>query len=186
MRTVLALDASLCNTGYTVYEFQEDWVLMEFGIVKTESKSGKKGKLYKGDDMSRRIRKIVEELADVIDRMRPNIICCEMTSGGSKSKSAAAGLATAKAIVVTMCLERGIPLLEVPQDDVKVALHGSKTASKANMKEAACRLYPDLRKPNLSKTASDGFRGDFEHVADSVGVFKACRQMPTMQMLEQM
>lgn len=185
MNTVLALDASLCNTGWTVYEFQGEWKLTGFGIIKTESKSGKKGNLYKGDDMSRRIRKIAEELADLICTYRPNAICCEMTSGGSKSKTAAAGLATAKAIVVTICLERSLPLMEVPQDDVKVALCNKKTASKAAMKEAACRLYPDLREPNLSATASDGFRGDFEHVADSVGVFRACRQMPVMQVLAQ-
>lgn len=186
MKTVLALDASLCNTGWTVYEFNKKWVLKGYGNIKTASQSGKKGKLFKSDDMSRRIRKIVSELSEIVREFSPNAICCEISAGGSKNKSAAAGLAAVQAIAVTFCLERRIPLLEVNQDAVKVALHGSKQASKAEMKEAACQEYPSLRTPHLSKTANDGFTGDFEHVADSVGVFKAVQDQPVIQMLEQM
>ena len=186
MKRILSLDASLCSTGWTVYESDgKKWSLIDSGVISTQSEAKKK-KIYKGDDMTRRLREIIEGLLHLLETHDPKAVCCEMFVG-SQNASAASALSSAKAIVVTLCMIQRRPLLEVTPDDVKIALYGDKTASKRQMKDAACKLYPELKEQyHVSKTSNDGYTGKFEHVADSVGVFKAVRNTPTIQLLEQM
>lgn len=73
----------------------------------------------------------------------------------------------------------GIPLIEVTATEVKLAMTGDKTATKAQMIEAASRYYPDANFPvhhgQITQKA--------EHVADAIGAIHAGVNTSTFQNL---
>lgn len=97
---------------------------------------------------------------------------------GSQSARAMASYGVCVGILGVIRAE-GIPLIEVTASEVKVHLSGSKTATKAEMIEAAVNYYPDANFPMQGKRIV----AKAEHVADAIGAIHAGVRTPTFQNL---
>lgn len=81
----------------------------------------------------------------------------------------------------------GITVIEVSATEVKLALAGSKSATKTQMIEAGLRHYPNANWPRYEKNGKGFSKGDIhskaEHVADGLGAIHAGVLTPTFQTL---
>lgn len=161
---ILALDVGFRSLGYAVFDTNGDPVAC--GVIRTE-KSSKKLKVRTADDNALRAGKIARELKEVIDTHQVRGIVGELPSGGAQSARAMSQMSMATAIVATICELCDLPSEWATPADVKVALTGSKTASKDECMDAArrCFQWKGLKVP--------GAKAEFEHIADACGAFKA-------------
>lgn len=170
-QVVLSIDQSLANTGYTLWV---DGSVKSYGVIQTKNEK-KKRRLGDMDDKSRRVRKIVDALDDIIVREQVDKIVCEEYAGFSQSKGAADALATSRTIVVCLSKFRGIPLTYIPACDAKEALTGDRKASKDKMNDCAGQKHYWFEREYSSKAAKSGWNGKAEHVADSIGIYMAAK-----------
>lgn len=175
MNSALFLDPAFTHTGWIIIDVK-DSSFVSCGCVSTKKQSKKK-RIRVSDDDIRRCKKIAGKLIEVIDSYEPKAIALEAPSGGSLSSRSARCLGMATGIVATLESYTEIPFLYVTPNDVKVALCGKKNASKKDMMSKAKTIYPEIGE--LTK-------GDMEHVADAIGVFKVVEEDPVIRMLRSM
>jgi len=172
---VLGIDPSLCNLGLAVVALDpEGERVLETSVVRTEP-SAKRLKIRQGDDTARRVACLAAGLAAAIDRHHPAALVVE-TPGGSKGARAAAALASAMAMVVTVAQLRGLPLVQVQPLDVKRAVCGRKAASKKEIIvaiEARCVGPWDWQLP----------KSTWEHQADAIGAVLAALETDVLRMV---
>lgn len=98
---------------------------------------------------------------------------------GSQSARAMASYGVCIGILASIRSE-GIPLIEVTPIEVKLALAGTKSATKNQMIQSAMSWYPEANFPyhngKLSSTKA-------EHMADAIGAIHAGVRTPTFQNL---
>lgn len=92
---------------------------------------------------------------------------------GSQSARAMASYGICVGILGTLRAE-GIPLIEVTPIEVKMALAGIKTATKAQMIKAAMDFYPEAEFPQHNGRIVN----KAEHVADAIGTIHAGVRTP--------
>ncbi len=92
---------------------------------------------------------------------------------GSKSARAMASYGVCVGILGSIRAE-GIPLIEVTATEVKMALAGIKTATKAQMIAAAVGFYPEANFPKQGSRIV----AKAEHVADAIGTIHAGVRTP--------
>ena len=168
--TVLGIDPSLTNMGLCVGEI--DTLHHAVGIhcmevtllhlVRTEVQNKKT--VRKSSDDLRRAQELHTELHRVIAKHKPQMIFTEVPSG-SQSAVSAKGLGIAVGVLASITR----PLIQVSQQEVKMASVGKKTASKEEMIDWATRLYPEAEwLTHRGKLVAHN-----EHLADAVAVINA-------------
>lgn len=182
---IIAVDASLANTGWVVYKFENNkWLPVCHGIIQTKKSAAKAG-LFCGGDNTRRWKLIVAKLIELNDKYKFSVLACEITSGGVQNASAAKSLFGAQALVIAFCDTLRLPAIYVSPRDVKLALVGNAGASKLDMMEKANEVtgigqdYLQTRKGSKNK-----YELKYEHVADAVGVFEAVKDHDILKMME--
>jgi Holliday junction resolvasome RuvABC endonuclease subunit len=162
--TIMALDVGFRNMGVVIFDPVSDQPIA-VRTIKTEP-SHKKLQVRKADDNSRRAAEMARELSDMIDRYNVRGAVGELPSGGSKSHAAATQMAAATAVAAAVLELKGIPTEWSTPTEGKVALCGSKTASKEEMMAKARELYGDMI--DLPKA-----KAEFEHIADAMAAYLA-------------
>ena len=117
----------------------------------------------------RRIKELLEFMYGIYVEYQPALCIAELAMGGAKDSNAAKGMAISKTVVTAFAWAMDLPILRVNPDDIKKCLGGSKSASKVVIETAVTKQFPYLMRRWGSKSATSGFRGDFEHVADAIG-----------------
>lgn len=144
--------------------------VLRFGAILTKP-SSKKKHIYTGDDNRRRTEEIATFLATALTPKEGpvSIICAEefVYHRGIKA-SAKVGLAWGS--LITRALDRGIPLLEASPQQIKVATHGTNSATKAEVEDALVARYGTLLRSHLV----DLPKGQHEHAYDAIGAVVAC------------
>jgi Holliday junction resolvasome RuvABC endonuclease subunit len=150
---ILGLDVSLACLGFCV--ITPDSVLT-YGAIKTKPANRKKN-VRVGDDQCERARFIARYLDHLNEDWGGFQACfAEMPTGGARNSKAAQGMALAKAVVVTFCEVRKIPLEPIDPFRVKRELAGKSTASKEEVHAELFKRYPELEEKmteHSSKTA---------------------------------
>lgn len=164
--TIMALDVGFRNMGVVIFDPATDQPIA-CRTIRTEP-SAKKLQVRKADDNSRRAAEMARELADMIDRFNVKGAIGELPSGGSKSHSAATQMAAATAVAASVLELKAIPTEWSTPNEGKVALCGSKTASKEEMMAKARELYGKAVEFPKSKA-------EFEHIADACAAYLAQR-----------
>lgn len=95
---------------------------------------------------------------------------------GSQSARSMASYAICVGILGALRAE-GFELIEVTATEVKLALAGNKTATKAQMIDAAREFYPDAKFP----TRGGKIVSKAEHVADAIGAIHAGVRTPVFK-----
>ena len=162
---ILCLDVAFAAMGWAIAEvFPEDLVVLEAGAIKTKKESNKRH-IYVADDDARRAAETARALIELRKRFRPQGIVAELPGGGAQSARAARTMGIATGIAVMFVEFVLLPVEWYTPGEGKLALGGSKKASKNEMISAAMKRWPDAGWPEK--------KGDQEHAADAAGVLVA-------------
>lgn len=155
MIKTLSLDIGYRNTGWTYWVDDE---IKDFGVITTTKPSAK---LAKVNEHILCMTKLGVTLYGLITSKKVDFVCGEMPTGGAQSADAAICMAwasaTVQAVVTIIEMEHGW----VTPTDVKKAVLNQNSGEKDAIMEAVRKLYPKVKWPKQ--------KGQFEHIADSVG-----------------
>lgn len=176
---LLSLDLGFVNTGYVLVSSRG---LETYGVISTQKTTNKQGRV--ADDNLDRCSRIAHSINNIVVNYGVMGVVGELPSGGAQSARAAAAMS-----LVTGCLGACIAILNLPCEwctptQTKMALYGTKTASKQDMMEKATkvtsggfekvgngvqywmRLWSGKKGPIM-------YGASFEHVADALGAYMA-------------
>lgn len=194
MRT-LALDMTICNTGYSVWEWKKSdsekwsWLPIACGCISPAAKVDKRD--YQMVQDFKRCQELARELEKLIDKHCTQAVVVELLEGSQSSRPARTfGLVTGVLSVVVE--QRGLPIYSYRAVAVKKSLTGRKNASKDDIIDAVLELFPDFCKKNgwekkkSPKTGIMQWPTKLEHVADSMGLFQHAEDQSDFRMVTQM
>lgn len=170
---VLGIDGGFASLGIASVALQLDQVLLrQTWVVRTE-KSAKKLGVRSGDDVSRRARELAAHIELAIQTHQPGAIALESPSW-PRNAGVAAKMGVAFGVVFALAEQHRLPLVMASPMDVKLAVTGSKTATKDDVVAAIETRFPDVAWPKQTTL--------WEHAADAIGVVLACLNSDALQM----
>ena len=179
---ILGVDPSLTGCGWCLMDKENgNWRVVDGGIIKTSNET-KKRRIYKADDDSRRIREIFKVLSRVVIENDIEVLVSEQPSGGGKSASAVKGMAFATAIVACLAEAHKLAMVTVTARSSKKATTGKANASKTEMQKAVAERFPEFAEDYKSTRSANGFKGDFEDIADSICAIITAEDEPAVVM----
>jgi len=181
-RLVLGLDPGFANIGWALVEVgPKTEAPISIGIIRTE-KRDRKGKIRITSDDHRRGKKIAENLRGLFEK-KPVIVCAEALSYPRRA-SIAAKLGRVWGIIDCLSQSVGVPVIEASPMDLKLAVTGSKTASKEEVIESLLTRYPGNKA--IQEFQLDVAKSYWEHGFDALGSVVACLESTEMQMLRRL
>lgn len=179
--TVMGVDPGFASLGWAIARLYEDReVIFDVGVIHTE-KSDKKRAVRASDDNVMRAREIYEALHSVI---QPQALVAVTAEGMSfpRSASVAAKMAMSWGVLVSLCAQYKLPIIQSSPKEVKKALTGTGTASKEEVQVALIQRYPGgfdafMRKSN---------KGDLEHGFDAAATIVAGLASDAIQIARRM
>lgn len=192
VKPILALDIAFNNTGWVVINKVNDKIL-DAGCFVTVQQKGK-GVRVSFDD-ARRCAEIARQAYDVCCEHEVLAIVGEMPAGGGISSSAVKSMAYATAVFAVLAEIAELPCEWTDPGSVKIALCGKRGAKKHEMMAGACKKFGIKKesktyfaktkgKKKKQKRVKDTYTfksgakfpgGKFEHIADSLGAYLACK-----------
>jgi Holliday junction resolvasome RuvABC endonuclease subunit len=167
---ILANDPSICAWGYSVLD--QNGNVLDFGCIKTES-GGKKMRIRKSDDRTRRVHEINERLLSMIKKYNVEYMVSELPHG-SQNASAAVMIGACIGIMQTLSDTLQIGLEWFSENDSKKCALGKSTAEKKEMIEAMSKIY-DIK--------WTGTKYIDEAVADSLAIhYVASKDSPALKL----
>lgn len=168
MLRIIGFDPGLAACGWADVEFSGDTPsVCDIGVFRTE-KSARKRNILAADDHVRRARELAVLVRDLL-RDDTSVICAESFSAPRHS-SAAAKLSCAWGVIAAEASRLDIPIVQASPQAVKLAVTGSKTASKVDVQEALLKRFGASVGGWLASTRAV----DREHGADALGSIVAC------------
>lgn len=143
---VLGIDPGTAATGYgVVARMGAGRVrLLECGVIRTSA----------GESIARRIREIHEEVAELLERHRPDVVSVEDVFHGKNAQSALK-LGHARGAILLAVMLRDLPLAEYGPRQIKKAVVGHGNASKDQVGYMVQRQLR-LKEPPTPADAADG------------------------------
>lgn len=138
---ILGIDPGFGFFGFAVLDTDSREEIVEFGTFKTE-KSDKKSGVYAADDNVARTRDIYRKLDDLFSVHRPAVMCTEAQSW-PRSASSSLKVALFWGALVSICEVYRVPIVQVQPKDMKLAVAGSKSATKDSVKSVVVDRWPE-------------------------------------------
>tara|TARA_R100000008_G_scaffold66037_1_gene43028 strand:- start:3506 stop:4057 length:552 start_codon:yes stop_codon:yes gene_type:complete len=179
MAYVLGCDPGIANFGYALVELGRapgDDRLHELGVITTKP-SAKKRNVRQNDDINRRLTEIVADLHEIVREYRVMLVCTESFSPPRHSGTAAK-LGMVFGSLNTLCLLEDLPLLSVSPQDIKHAVTGSRSASKADIESVLRKRDADAGRLLDRVTASKR-----EHPVDAWAAIRSCEHDAVLKMV---
>jgi Holliday junction resolvasome RuvABC endonuclease subunit len=161
---VLCIDPSLRNWGFAKIIIDSDKTDIEIDslkLVKTESDKKNAKVVRKNSDDLERAKLIYGALHREIVEYVPDFVFVEVPVGSQSARAMAS-----YGICIGVLASIGVPLIQVTPTEVKLAGHGTKTASKEEMIAWAVKKHPNA---NWLKHGGKLVAAN-EHLADAVAV----------------
>ena len=141
---ILGVDPGTIVTGFGVLEKNgSGYKVLDFGCVKLSSRDG----------FPKRLKKIYDELSDVIKRHRPDEFAIEDLFYAENAK-VALKMGHARGVAILAAANHQIPTAEYSPREVKMAVVGNGGASKQQIQKMIQHLFK-LREPPEPIDASD-------------------------------
>lgn len=153
---------------------QLGYEVLGFDCVVTKKESKKKSLYVAEDDVSQSML-LYRGIRAFLQKWDPTFIAVELPSAGAKGARANRGMGIATGIIAAIAEETGLPSVWVVPTDSKVAMCGTKTASKEDMQDKARELWPQVQ----WSTAAD----QFEHIADAAAALLVARGSAVYKLL---
>lgn len=177
MSTILAFDPGFASFGAVAVSLQdpEHPVLLDWEFFETKKSQRKERRDV--DDRVVRAAYLYRELRAFMLKHKPLAFCAEAFSP-SRDASASSKVALAWGLIVALSEERCIPIVQPSPQDVKLAVAGSRSASKEDVKLAVDRILPGLEPALVQGKLA---RGKWEHVYDALAVALSSRADPLLR-----
>lgn len=173
---IIGIDPGLANCGMAavrLHKFGEELLAVK---VVTTVKSDKKLDVRASSDDVRRAQELAGDLVAFCAAHPPMAFAVEAMSF-PRNSSSAAKLGMCWGVISATAHARGIPVLQASPQQIKLALCGVKSASKAEVMAAVEVAHPEIFWPKP--------RSLWEHAADAVGAVHGCLDSPVAQMVRQ-
>lgn len=167
---ILALDASVNNTGMVVMNSDSD-TISDYSVF-TTTKMKKDKKTSQSNFDKARIDAIINEIIWVSEEYDVDFIVSEQIISGCQDAKAAKCMSLIAGMLYSIS-KLHKPVLFFDVRSVKESVTGKRDASKDEVIEAVIKLYPCLKIDLSSKTARSGYNGKAEHIADAIAVYHA-------------
>ena len=167
---VLALDMTLCNTGYVVFGYSNGkWALTSAGLI--ESKKEKDSHEYAMEENIRRSAAFLRQMQTLVSEFCPRHLIVERL-GGTKNARAATTFGLVTGVLAAFMEQSKLAVTLIAAMDGKKRLAGNKSASKTQMIRAALKLQPDLfYRAGIEPDKKGKWPNKVEHIADAYGMF---------------
>jgi crossover junction endodeoxyribonuclease RuvC len=180
----LGIDTGLANLGWALIECKPAGQrVLGVGVITTKKSDRKRNVLASADNM-RRVREQTRALlairAGSITFDSVDVICTESQSW-PRSASSSAKIGMSWGIIGSIAEQLGLPLTEASPQQIKLAVAGSKTASKADLM-AALATKPGF-KARLATLLNSYPKGKHEHAVDACGAVIACQTSDVVRAL---
>ena len=184
---LLAADVSFKAIGWTMWEKENP---IACGVIENSTVMDSKSVT---DDYFTRCAHLITHLQRIKDEYDPEGIVAELSSAGGKSARALAQMAMSIAVMSSFVTILKLPIESCTPTANKKTMAGKRNATKDDMITAAINIYKDIKvvsKPSqytISKGKRAGavvkkqnrsyqwlggtFKNEFEHIADSIGVY---------------
>ncbi len=183
---LISLDMGFKNTGWSVFD---NGIIIDVGIIVT-AKSTKKG-IRVSDDYFNRASVLTAGLQELL-RFAPEGIIAELPSGGSQNARASSQMGIATGVIASFCTITHLPFEGATPQEVKLASTGMKKATKEEVMDAIVKKFNWTKEiKQYKKGVGVTFKlfddrtynkGQFEHIADSVGAYLALQQNNLVKM----
>ncbi len=184
MRLVLGIDPGFASVGYALLRpGTEGFVLLKMGVVRTEKwkpskKRPKATKPSASEDNVRRAQEIGSALLELLEGV--DTICVEAMSF-PRNASAAAKMAMFWGVLSTLALIRGLNVIQVSPQKIKIAVTGHNSAEKEEVQAALEKLF-GAESVDLSGI-TDVPKSLREHPFDALGAAVTCADHPEIAKL---
>lgn len=170
---VLGVDPGFASMGFAAVAVDPVGDLANaVWVVRTE-KSTKKGNVRASEDNVRRAMELSFRLEEAVANWAPLAVAAE-TMSWPRNAGAAAKVALAWGVLCSVAKRHGLPLVQASPQQVKLAICGSKTASKEEVIAAVRKRWPELELPKQVTLQ--------EHAADAAAVVVACLDSEVLRM----
>lgn len=138
-RVTIGVDPGTAILGYGVVAGDDDFEMVQFGTIETDSTS----------QMPERLRILYESVSELLDRYRPDELAVEQLLFG-RNVTTAIAVGQARGIVLLAAAQREIPVFEYTPAEVKNAIVGYGKAEKRQMQEMVRILLglPEIPHPD--------------------------------------
>ena len=133
---ILGVDPGLGTTGYGVID-GDSFRVIEAGIIKTKSKT----------PVQERITKIFNEISEIIEEHRPEVLVLEKIYSHYKHPTTAILMAHARAMACIVCGKFDVKLVNYPSTRIKKVITGNGHASKVQVQRMVQGLLKLKRLP---------------------------------------
>ena len=124
---ILGIDPGLRCTGYGGIRLKRRSVdLLEAGVIRTEDKA----------DLAVRLTELADGLAEIIDRIEPEVMVVESLYSHYKHPRTAILMGHARGVVLNEAARKGVAVVNYPATRIKKSLTGNGRASKMQMQRA--------------------------------------------------
>ena len=160
----MGIDPGLRITGYGVVELADQAVepaLCEAGVIRLDAQQ----------PLEQRLAQLHEELASLIDRLRPDQMAVEKLYAHYRHPRTAILMAHARGVILLCAQQHDMALHNLPSTEVKKAITGYGHASKQQMQlavQSQCRLAELPSPPD---------------VADAIGIALTCARRIAVERL---
>jgi len=168
---LLSLDVGFAAMGWVLFDQGE---IYDCGVIRTEKTQKKNTRV--ADDHAHRSAVLAEQLRRIIQTNKVKGIIGELPSGGALSAKAMAFMASATSIVAAVGALMVCPMEWTTPGEVKKVLAGHRSASKEIMMAKAAEMFGFKEEGKKFFMDGESFnKGDFEHIADAIGVYVALK-----------
>ena len=169
---ILACDPSFTGWGWAV---MQGGIIKASGVIVTKALA-KKRKIREGDDLTRRVREMINELSRIIDRYGVTYIVSEQPHGSQNAKGAIM-IGVVVGILESWSHLRNIPVEWYLEADSKKNLLGRNSATKQEVIDAVDGLFT---------VTWTGVQFRDEAVADALAIYNCAEiNSPTIKFMNQ-
>lgn len=186
MTLILGADTGFANFGWAVLEALpgSPLRLVDAGHIETHKASKLGRDTRQSEDSFARAQYIARELAAVLDKHTVAMTCYECISipqrpagagkwGADSNTSVTLKMGLGFGVLAAACEARGIPTCSASPQEIKLAVTGGRSASKAEMMSAIDAMGPIS--PAALLEARGVPRSKQDHSYDAVGAILACQ-----------
>ena len=140
---ILGIDPGFAIVGIGVVDYEGNrFKTVEYGAITTNA----------GEDMFDRLKKIYDELTEVIERTNPDAVAIEELFFNSNQKTAI-NVAQARGVLVLAAKNKGVPVFEYTPLQVKQAVVGYGRAEKVQVQQMTKAILNLSEVPKPDDTA---------------------------------